>query len=121
MFDVIMPRIPAQQENRVGLAVMERALPEMEPQPQPPSVEEAQQQPPPQPLVPGLKPASKRFMKRNPLVFEGTIDPFVVEEWISMMEKIFEFVQIEETKKVSCAVYILRNDAWIWWDTVKKI
>ena len=41
---------------------------------------------PPQPqqesraVVPGLKPTSKRFMKRNPLVFEGTVDPAVAEE-----------------------------------------
>ena len=43
-------------------------------------------------VAPGLKPASERFIKRNPLVFEGTVDLAVAEEWISMIEKIFEFV-----------------------------
>ena len=52
----------------------------------------------------GLKPASERFMRRNPLVFEGTIDPIVAEEWITMMEKIFKFVQIEDMDKVNYAV-----------------
>ena len=39
--------------------------------------------PPPQPqqkpraVAPGLKPAFERFMKRNPPVFEGTVDPAV--------------------------------------------
>ena len=68
----------------------------------------------------GLKPASNRFMKRNPPVFEGTMDLAVAEEWISMIEKIFEFVKIEDEDKVKCAVYKLRKDARIWWDTVKK-
>ena len=71
-------------------------------------------------VAPGLKPASERFMKRKPPVFEGTIDPAVAEEWIGIIEKIFEFVQIEDKVKVKCTVYMLRNDARIWWDAVKK-
>ena len=35
-------------------------------------------------------------------------------------EKIFEFVQIEDIDRVKCAVYMLRKDARIWWDIVKK-
>ena len=60
-------------------------------------------------------------MKKNPPVFEGTVDPAMAEEWISMIEKIFEFVQIEDEEKVKCVVYMLRKDARIWWDAVKKI
>ena len=52
-------------------------------------------------------------MKRNPPVFEGTIDPVVAEEWINMMEIFFEFVLIEEVDKVNCVVYMLRKDARI--------
>ena len=59
-------------------------------------------------------------MKRNPPVFEGTMDPTVAEEWISIIEKIFEFVQIEDEDKVKCTVYMLRKDTRIWWDVVKK-
>ena len=68
----------------------------------------------------GLKLASERFLKRNPLVFKGTVNPVVAEEWISMIEKIFEFVQIEDEDKVKCAIYMLRKDERIWWDAVKK-
>ena len=53
-------------------------------------------------------------------MFEGTVDPTVAKEWISMIEKIFEFVQIEGEDKVKCAVYMLRKDARIWWDAVRK-
>ena len=48
------------------------------------------------------------------------MDPTVAEDWISMIEKIFKFVQIEDEDKVKCAVYMLRKDARIWWDAVKK-
>ena len=71
-------------------------------------------------VVHELKPASKRFMKRNPPVFEGTVDPTAVEEWVSMIEKIFVFVQIEDEEKVKCVVYMLRKDGRIWWEAVKK-
>ena len=37
-----------------------------------------------------------------------------------MIEKIFEFVQIEDEEKVKCAAYMLRKDARIWWEAVKK-
>ena len=37
-----------------------------------------------------------------------------------MVEKIFMFVRIEDEEKVKCAVYILRKDARIWWEAVKK-
>ena len=52
-------------------------------------------------------------MKRNPPVFEGTVDPTVAEEWISMIEKVFKFVQIEDIKRIKCAVYMLRKDVGI--------
>ena len=39
---------------------------------------------------------------------------------VSVIEKIFEFVLIEDEEKVNCAVYMLRKDARIWWEVVKK-
>ena len=43
-------------------------------------VQPPQPQQEPEAVTMGLKPASERFMKRNPPVFEGTIDPAVAEE-----------------------------------------
>ena len=37
-----------------------------------------------------------------------------------MIEKIFEFVQIEDEEKVKCVVYMLRKDAKILWEAVAK-
>ena len=59
-------------------------------------------------------------MKRKPPVFERTIDPVVAEEWVSIIEIIFEFVQIKDEEKVKCVVYMLRKDAKIWWEAVMK-
>ena len=53
-------------------------------------------------------------------MFEGTVDPTVAEEWVNMMEKNFEFVQIMDVEKVNCVMYMLRNDARIWWHMVKR-
>ena len=73
LFDALMQRFPVSQgENRASPAA-EQMGPEV-------------RVPPPQPLqeprvvAPGLKPASERFIKRNPLVFKGTIDPAVAKE-----------------------------------------
>ena len=63
-----MQRFPVPQgENRAGPAVKQMG-PEVRVQPPQPQQEQW-------PIALGLKPASKRFMKKNPLVFEGTVDP----------------------------------------------
>ena len=102
-----------QGENRAGPTV-EQVGPEVREQPPQPQQEQRA-------VAQGLKPASKRFMKRNHLVFEGAVDPVVAEEWISMIEKIFQFVHIEDEEKVKCVMYMLRKEVRIWQDAVKKI
>ena len=37
-----------------------------------------------------------------------------------MAKKIFEFVRIEDEEKVKCVIYMLRKDARIWWEAMKK-
>ena len=94
-----------QGEDRVGPAVEQVELEVRAQHPQ------TQQEP--RAVAPGLKLASKRFTKRNPIVFEETVDPAMAEELISMIEKIFKFIQIEDIDKVKCAIYMLRKDARI--------
>ena len=52
-------------------------------------------------------------------MFEGGIDPFDAKEWINSTENLFDFMQLNEREKVSCASYMLKKDARIWWDVVK--
>ena len=108
-----MQRLPIPQgENRAG-PMDEQVGPKVRVQPPQPRQE-------PRAVAPWLKPASEKFLKKNPPVFEGTMDPTVAKEWISMIEKILEFIQIDDEDKVKCAVYMLRKDTKIWWDAVKK-
>ena len=76
-----------------------RAGPAVEPMGPKVRVQPPQPEQEPRAVAPGLKPASEMFMKKNPLVFEGIVDPAVAEEWVSMIEKIFEFIQIEDEEK----------------------
>ena len=70
LFEAFIQRFLVRQgEDRAGPTV-EQVEPEVRAQPQ--------QEP--RTVAPGLKPASERFMKRNPQVFEGTMDPAVEKE-----------------------------------------
>ena len=47
-------------------------------------------------------------------MFKGIIDLFDAEEWMSSIENVFEFLQLNEREKVSCASYMLKKDVRIW-------
>ena len=66
------------------------------------------------------KPISKRFGNQNPPIFEGSSDPSMAEEWIIILERIFDFIGTTKRDKVISATYMLRKDACIWWDVAKK-
>ena len=51
--------------------------------------------------------------------FPGSTDPLEVEEWISFMEMILDFMQLTNQERVACASFMLKNDARHWWATVK--
>ena len=53
-------------------------------------------------------------------MFEGVIDSFDADEWKDSIENLIDFMQLNEQEKVSCASYILKKDARIWWDVVKQ-
>ena len=113
LFEAFMQRfLVSQDENRAGPTVEQM---ESEVRVQPPQLQQERWA-----VAHGLKPASKRFMKRNPLIFEGIVDPTMAEEWVSIIEKIFKFAQIKDEEKVKYVVYMLRKDARIWWEVVKK-
>ena len=69
------------------------------PSPPPPSPS------PPQALIElhPLEPLRERFRKKHLAVFEGGIDPFDVKEWIKSIKNLFDFIQLNEREKVSCA------------------
>ena len=75
LFDALMQRFPISQGENKASPAAERVGPKVRvPPPQP------QQEPQAVALV--LKPTSKLFMKSNPPIFEGTVDPAMAEKWV---------------------------------------
>ncbi|XP_062102962.1 uncharacterized protein LOC133813952 [Humulus lupulus] len=66
-----------------------------------------------------LEPLYVRFWKQHPSMFEGSVDPWKAEHWMSMMGTIMDFTRVEGNDRVACATYMLRDDARIWWEESK--
>ncbi|XP_062114355.1 uncharacterized protein LOC133825429 [Humulus lupulus] len=78
--------------------------------------------PPPTPLPAayGFEPVYERFRKQAPPTFEGKANPMVAENWLRSVEAIFDHMELNDRQRVSCAVYLLKMDAQIWWDVIKQ-
>ena len=49
-------------------------------------------------------------------LFEGSTNPLDVEEWLSSMEIILDFMEIDDGKRIIYVVYMLRKEARYWWN-----
>ncbi|XP_075480347.1 uncharacterized protein LOC142521049 [Primulina tabacum] len=58
----------------------------------------------------------EQFIRLNQKEFEGTTDPFLAEGWIRSLELHYEYLQMREEDRVRCAIYMLRDDASLWWE-----
>ncbi|XP_062075328.1 uncharacterized protein LOC133779373 [Humulus lupulus] len=65
--------------------------------------------------------SSKAFMKFHPPKFYGNIDSKVTENWIRTMERLCDLARVPQEDKVRLAIYLLREDASYWWDTMAAI
>ncbi|XP_022861865.1 uncharacterized protein LOC111382191 [Olea europaea var. sylvestris] len=59
----------------------------------------------------------EQFRRFKPPSFDGKGDPFTTEEWLRRLEGIFEHMNCSDAQKVSCAKFMLTNDAGHWWDS----
>ena len=62
----------------------------------------------------------KRFASHHLSVYDGTPDPKTFEDWIRGMEKLFDALQCPEEWKVGFAVFYLKDNADLWWATVRE-
>ncbi|XP_073128818.1 uncharacterized protein [Henckelia pumila] len=62
----------------------------------------------------------EKFRKMNPKDFAGTTDPLVAEGWTRSLEVIFRYMQLGDPDRVRCAVFLLQDDAALWWEGVDK-
>jgi hypothetical protein len=52
-------------------------------------------------------------------MYEGNLNVEELMDWISAMDKYFDFEEIEDKKKVRFAVTKLKRHASIWWDELQ--
>ena len=62
----------------------------------------------------------ERFLKLQPLVFKGSLDPKVAEDWITEVTKLFEVMQAPNEQRITLIPYILRGAADHWWKMVTR-
>ncbi|XP_075483692.1 uncharacterized protein LOC142523846 [Primulina tabacum] len=60
----------------------------------------------------------EQFRRLNPKEFGGITDPFLVEGWIRSLDLHFEYLQMRDDVRARCAIYMLRDDASLWWEGV---
>ncbi|KAL5548161.1 hypothetical protein UlMin_003392 [Ulmus minor] len=65
------------------------------------------------------EPLYKRFSHMKPAEFEGSTNPLDAEEWLSSIQTIMEFMELNDRERVLCVSYMLKKDARYWWESVK--
>ncbi|XP_042472247.1 uncharacterized protein LOC122054892 [Zingiber officinale] len=63
----------------------------------------------------------KQFRELGPTEFKGTMDPIIAEGWIRSLEMIYNFMQVTDADKVRCTIFMLRDDAQVWWEGARLI
>ncbi|MCI51880.1 hypothetical protein A2U01_0073124, partial [Trifolium medium] len=61
----------------------------------------------------------ERFMLHKPTIFTGGYNPEGAIKWIEEVEIIFEAMGCTEENKTILGVYVLRQEANVWWRNVK--
>ncbi|MCI36660.1 hypothetical protein A2U01_0057883, partial [Trifolium medium] len=61
----------------------------------------------------------ERFMSHKPTLFTGGYNPEGAIKWIEELEIIFEAMGCTEENKTTLGVYVLREEANVWWKNVK--
>ena len=52
------------------------------------------------------------------LELEGSSDPLVVDEWLSSLQVILDFMNLIDQEKLRCALYVMKKDACYWCETI---
>ena len=47
----------------------------------------------------------------KPKEFEGSMNPFDAEEWLSSIQIIMEFMELNNQERIICASYMLKREA----------
>ena len=73
----------------------------------------------PQPVIARQEPLYQRFSNMKPKEFEGSSNPLDAEEWLSSVQLIMEFMELNDRERVFCASFMFKREARYWWDSAK--
>ena len=62
----------------------------------------------------------EQFRKLQPPTFEGGLNPLMAEDWIAVIERIFDLIDCPDIRKVTCATFMLSQGARHWWDSTAR-
>ena len=51
--------------------------------------------------------------------FEGSANPIEADNWLVDIQVILNFLRLNDQEKVTCASFVLKKDARLWWETVE--
>ncbi|XP_042374070.1 uncharacterized protein LOC121967729 [Zingiber officinale] len=66
--------------------------------------------------TPSAHPVYKQFRELGPTEFKGTTHLIIAEGWIQSLEMIYDFMQLTDADKVRCTIFMLRDNARVWWE-----
>ena len=52
-------------------------------------------------------------------MFDGSSNPLDAEEWLSSVQLIMDFMELNDRDRVFCASFMFKREARYWWDSVK--
>ncbi|XP_073024268.1 uncharacterized protein [Primulina eburnea] len=70
---------------------------------------------------PSSEGAYERFLKMNPPEFDGSTDSMVALKWFKAVKAFYDYLQLDDKDRVTCAIFLLTKTARIWWDATKKV
>ena len=67
------------------------------------------------------EPWYERLQSQYPPTFEGGTDQLRAKRWLALITSMLDYMEIEDHKRVTCAVELLKGDARIWWGVVAQL
>jgi len=61
------------------------------------------------------------FLRHNPPKFNGKVNPDEPNQWVRDIERIFEATQCPKERKLSYVIYVLTEEAELWWIGIKQM
>ncbi|GMN34272.1 hypothetical protein TIFTF001_048342 [Ficus carica] len=114
--DAEVPPAPVNQPAAPEIPDVDPVIPENPIAPEVPVVPVAV---PPAPRVRTPEELYDSFRRMKAPEFEGSTNPIEADNWLIDLQVILNFLRLSDQEKVTCASFVLRKDARLWWETVQ--